>query len=243
MPEAVWGALFCDAHAIAETVARFGRGDDPRAVRAFECIAADIAETAQGSAWHCRVDPAVGFRGPGRKNDFCPQATLEALRAFSYLSPDRRPAEVVATGRVSLANWRARGEQKPYMFGHGRDFKRVKWPQTWYGAFEMVDVLGRYPELWDGPDAAPDDRSSLAEIAACLIAYNTGEDGRVTPRSAFQGFSAFSFGQKKEPSAYATARVATVLRRLEPLVEEIAAVDVTALGSSKGGTGTPRLPA
>jgi len=102
----------------------------------------------------------------------------------------------------------------------------------------MSDTLGRYPELWDGPEANPEDRRALAEAAACLVAYNVGTDGRVTPRSCFKGFEAWSFGQKRTPSAFATARVAVVLRRLGPLVDDIAAVDVTALGSSKGGSGT-----
>jgi hypothetical protein len=48
----------------------------------------------------------------------------------------------------------------------------VKWPPTWYGAYLVLDVLGRYPALWHGPDARPEDRHALAELAACLVAYN-----------------------------------------------------------------------
>jgi hypothetical protein len=240
--EAVWGALPCDSHAIAETLAREGFGEDPRVLRAFDRIAADLAETRQGSAWLCRPDPNVGFRGPGRRDDACPQVTLEALRAFSYVPPERRPPEVIAAGRVSLGIWRNRGSEKPYMFGHGRQFKRTKWPPTWYSAFEVVDTLGRYPELWDGPEADPDDRRALAELAACVVAYNFDTDGRVVPRSCFRGFERHSFGQKKVPSAYATARTAVALRRLAPIAEDVSAVDVMALASSKGGTGTALAP-
>ncbi|MDO8964422.1 MAG: hypothetical protein Q7W30_08040 [Coriobacteriia bacterium] len=240
--EPTWGALACDAHAIAETLARFGYADDPRVARAFERIAADIVNTEQGRAWLCRPDPDVPFRGPGRKGEFCPQVTLEALRAFSWLPAERRPGEVVATGRVSLRAWRERGTEKPYMFGHGRNFKRGKWPVTWYCALEMVDVIGRYPDLWAGPDAAPEDRRALAEVVACLAAYNVGADGRVTPQSCFKGFEDHSFGQKKRPSALATAQVAVALRRLEPIIPEVAAVDVAGLGSSKGGSGTALPP-
>lgn len=238
----VWATLPCDAHAIAETLARAGFGDDPRVRRAFDRITAGVADTAQGGAWLCVPDPHVPFRGPGRKSDVCPQVTLEALRAFSYLAPERRPPEVVSAGRVSLRVWRERGERKPYMFGHGRQFKRTKWPATWYSAFEVVDTLGRYPTIWDGPDADPADRRSLAEIAACVVAYNFDGDGRVVPRSCFRGFEEHSFGQKKEASAFATARTAVALRRVESLWPEIAAVDVLALGSSKGGSGTPMPP-
>ena len=64
----------------------------------------------------------------------------------------------------------------------------------------------------------------------------------MTPGSAFRGFKEYSFGQKKEPSAFATARLAVVLRRLDEIVDDIEAVDVRSLGSSKGGSGTPVPP-
>jgi hypothetical protein len=51
-----------------------------------------------------------------------------------------------------------------------------------------------------------------------------------------------AFGQKKRPSPFATARVLAVLRPFEDLADEIASVDVLALDSSKGGTGTPIGP-
>lgn len=261
LDEPTWGALPCDAFAIAETLARAGYADDPRVVRGFKFIADALADTTQGRAWLCVPDPVVPFRGPGRKADVCPQVTLEALRAFSYLPPERRPAEVVAAGRVSLAVWRDRGESKPYMFGHGRGFKRTKWPATWYSAYEVVDTIGRYPELWDGAGADPAgvaaggadragatagadpaDRRALAELAACVIAYNFDEQGRLVPRSCFKGFEQHSFGQKKLPSAYATARTLVALRRVEALASEIAQIDVLALGSSKGGKGTALAP-
>jgi hypothetical protein len=128
------------------------------------------------------------------------------------------------------------------MFGHGRQFKQVKWPPTWYGAYEVVDTLGRLPEVWNATGSPVENRAALAEIGACLLAYNVSADGTVTPLSTFKGFEAYSFGQKKQPSPLATALVWAALGRLEPLAEEIAAVDITALGSSKGGTGVPLPP-
>lgn len=266
----LWGALLCDAHAIAETLARFGHADDPRVTRAFDRMAEDVVDTAQGCAWPCRPDPGTGFRGPGRRSEFCPQVTLEALRAASYLQPDQRPLRIVETGRISLRAWRERRSEKPYMFGHGRQFKRVKWPVTWYGAYEMADVLGRYPGLWGGAgadrvvaDTAGEgiaggeaagtaalaaDRRALAEVVACLVAYNVDRDsagartGRVTPRSCFKGFEAYSFGQKKQPSPFATACLAVVVRRLDTLAPLVAEVDVLALPSSKGGSGIALAP-
>jgi len=261
-----WHSLLCDGHAIVEVLVRFGRGGDPRVERAMERMGADLADLAQGRAWPCRPEPSSGFRGPGRKADFCPLVTLQALRAFSYVPAEERPGWPVDVARVSLRAWLERGIEKPYMFGHGRQFKRVKWPATWYNALTVLDAAGRYPELWTSPEsraddaraekARADDRRAIAEIAACLIAYNVDPaTGTVTPRSCYQGFEEFSFGQKKQPSPYATARVLVALAPLAgvppgsghtgvgaDLTEAIAAVDVLRLSSSKGGTGTALGP-
>lgn len=242
-PEPNWHALLCDSHAAVEILLRFGRGQDPRVHRALERMEADLVDTAQGRAWPCRPDPSSGFRGPGRKSDFCPLVTLRALRAFSYVPREGRPHWLADVARVSLRAWLERGEEKPYMFGHGRQFKRVKWPATWYNALTVLDTVCRYPELWSAPDSRAEDARAISEMAACLIAYNVDPvTGTVTPRSCYRGFEGFSFGQKKVPSPYATARLLSVLTLVDDLTELIAAVDVRALSSSKGGAGTALGP-
>jgi hypothetical protein len=238
-PDPVLSALLCDSHAIAEILIRFGRADHPTVRLALDRMAADPVPTSQGTGWPCV--PSNGFRGPGRKGDICPQVTLQALRAVSRLPDDRRPlppAELQEAARTLIHVWTGRGTAKPYMFGHGVAFKTVKWPPYWYNALGVLDAIGRYPELWRDAAAEPADRRAVAELAACLIAYNLGPDGRVTPRSCYRGFEAFSFGQKKRPSPFATALVLAVLRRFEGLAAEIESVDLLALGSSKGGSGT-----
>lgn len=238
-----WHSLLCDDHAIAEALLRFGRGEDPRVSRSLVRAAADLADLDQGRAWPCRADPALGFRGPGRRNDFCPMVTLQALRAFSYLAEEDRPGWLLDVARVSLRAWSERGTEKPYLFGHGRQFKRVKWPATWYNALSVLDAVGRYPGLWAGPVARPEDARAIAELTACLIAYNVDPaTGRVTPHSCYQGFEDFSFGRKKQPSPYATAKTLAVLARVAGLAEAIAGVDVLVLTSSKGGAGTALAP-
>jgi hypothetical protein len=238
-----WHTLFCDHHAITEALLRFGRGDDPRVGHAPERMAADLADLTQGRAWPCRPDPSLRFRGPGRRNDFCPLVTLQALRAFSYVPEGDRPSWLPDVARVSLRAWRERGSEKPYMFGHGRQFKRVKWPATWYNSLTVLDAVGRYRELWAGPAVRDADVKAITELAACLIAYNVDSaSGTVTPRSCYQGFESYSFGQRKRPSPYATARVLAALAPVAELEDLISAVDVLALASSKGGAGTALAP-
>ena len=234
--EPAWGALLCDNHAVLEVLVRFGRAEDVRVRGGLERMAADLTDTAQGRAWPCLPHSTMGWRGPGRKNDFCPMVTLQALRTFARLAPAARPAGLLDVARVALRAWRVRGTEKSYQFGHGRQFKTVKWPATWYSAYAELDALGRYPELWRN-GAAREDTHALAEIAGCLIAYNLTPDGTVTPRSTYRGFESYSFGQKKQRSPLATALLLAVLHRLDDLAPGVVGVNVLKLASSKGGAG------
>ena len=238
--EPAWGSLLCDSHAISEALVRNGRADDPRTRRALERMAAELATTRQGRAWPCL--PCLGFRGPGRKDEACLQVTLEALRTFACLPDSDRPPGLLDAARTALRAWRVRGEERPYMFGHGVAFKTVKWPPLWYGILPMLDTLGRYPALWQGPGARPEDRAALVELVACLVAYNVDPDGTVTPLSCYRGFETFSFGQKKRASPFATARLLAAVRRFDALAEDASSVDVLALPSSRGGSGHPVPP-
>ena len=74
--------------------------------------------------------------------------------------------------------------------------------------------------------------------SACLIAYTMDAQGRVRPQSTFRGFEDHSFGQKKQASLFATAKVLSVLAPFTDLADDVADVDVLTLTSSKGGTGT-----
>ena len=248
--EPSWGALLCDTHCITDVLVRYGRGSDDRTRRAIQCLINDATSTAQGEGWGCRPDNVSGFRGPGRKADLCPQVTVEALRILARCADDvdlavRFPAAGAladAAGATLARLWLNRGTEKPYMFGHGRQFKRVKWPPMWYDVFAVLDALSMRPSLWMSADPTGATRTAICELTACLVAYNTGSDGRVVPRSCYRGFEQYSWGQKKTASPLATAMVCTVLSRLEGLVPQIAAVDVLQLGSSKGGTGRVMPP-
>lgn len=240
--EPVWAALPCDTHAILEVLARAGYVDHPGVRAAYARVAADLGESTQGLGWQCLPDPAVGFRGPGRKGDCCPQVTLEALRAFSYVPADKRPAELSAAARTSLRIWRNRTSEHPYQFGHGRGFKEGKWPPTWYSALAVVETLGRYPVVWDGGDADPADRAAMAELAACLAAYGIDVDGRVAPHSVFTGYGKHGFGTRGRPSDLAAAQVLRALHRVLPRADDIDAVDVLALAGAVGGSGSPLPP-
>ena len=97
------------------------------------------------------------------------------------------------------------------MFGHGPRFVAGKWPPTWYDASAVTEALAPYPSVWKGKTSSTEDRNSTAEIVQAL-ATTFGADGMVTPRSCYKGFEDYSFGQKKKPSPWATARLCGLLR-------------------------------
>ncbi|MBU4555684.1 MAG: winged helix DNA-binding domain-containing protein [Actinobacteria bacterium] len=241
-PKPEWGSLSCDTNVITDVLMRFGMASEPSVQRALGRILADAAKTPQGRAWQCIPESTSRWRGPGRKADVCPQVTLEGLRALSHLPAAKRPAWMIDSARTPLEVWRRRVDERPYMFGHGYQFKSVKWPNFWYDALWALETLGRFPELWHGPAAQESDRVALTEMLACLIAYNFDPDGRVTPRRTYKGFEGFSFGSKKGPSPFATALSLAALAPFSELAEETLAIDVTTLASSKGGSGTAVPP-
>jgi hypothetical protein len=241
-PEPEWGSLLCDTNVITYTLMRYKLEEREGVKRAIERITRDVAKTPQGRAWQCVPQTTSRWRGPGRKADVCPQVTLEGLRVLSRIPDAQRPGWTLEAARTPLEVWRRRGEERPYAFGHGYQFKSVKWPNYWYDVLWVLETLSRFPELWEGAQARDEDRQALAELAACLIAYNIDPDGRVTPRRTYRGFERFSFGQKTDPSPFATARVLAALLPLSDLADQIAAVDIESLPSSKGGSGTPVPP-
>ncbi len=242
-PKPESGAVLCDTNVIADVALRFGRGDDPRVKSALGRMRSDLATTPQGKAWQCVPERRPLLAGVFSKAEVCPQITLEGLRALSRVHPPgERPAWLLEAARTPLAVWRKRTTDRPYGFGHGYQFKSVKWPNFWYDVLWVLETVGRYPEVWSGSRSTAEDRRAAAELAACLIAYNFDDDGRVTPKRVYPGFEQFSFGCKTGPSPFATARCFVTLTRFTDLAEEIAGVDVGALPGSVGGTGAPVPP-
>jgi hypothetical protein len=212
-----WASLPCDHFAILEVLLLFGREDGPGIDQALARVRETFAHTTQGAAWHCIPDPVAKWRGPGRKNDACLQVTVEALRLFALVDASERPRQLAAAARTLLGAWRNRAKEKPYMFGHGKRFVAGKWPPTWYDASAVLEALVPYPLIWKGRTSSVEDKKATTEIVQAL-ASTFGPDGMVTPRSCYKGFETYSFGQKKKPSAWATARVCGLLRAFSPAI-------------------------
>ena len=207
---AAWASLPCDHFAILEVLLLFGRKDAPGVDRALARVRETFAGTAQGPAWHCIPDTVAKWRGPGRKNDACLQVTVEALRLFGLVDATERPKQLTGAARTLLGAWRNRTKEKPCMFGHGKRFVLGKWPPTWYDARRSSRRSRRTrPSGGAGPPRRRTRRAPRRsrEPSRPRSVPTDGHAGVL-----LQGFKEYSFGQKKKPSPWATARVCGLLR-------------------------------
>jgi hypothetical protein len=194
-----WAWALCDAPVIVSSLVQLGMQEDPRLQTAFEYLNRLVRE----NGWPCTVSPELGkFRGPGRKADPCPYATLVMLQLLAHI-PELRASQSAKTGVETLLSlWERSRDQHPYMFFMGTDFRKLKAPLFWYDLLHVLDVL-RYFE-WARKDKRFKDMLSLVESKA-------DGDGRYTPESIWTVWKAWDFSQKKIPSRGLTFFVQRIL--------------------------------
>jgi hypothetical protein len=195
--------MLCDAPSILYALVRMGLADDARIQRS----ASHLAALALENGWPCMVSSAMGkFRGPGRKTDPCPYATLLALKVLSQL-PQWKDSRVCRTGVETLLTlWEQRKERRPYLFAMGTDFAKLKAPFIWYDILHVLEVLTAFP--WIRQD------KRLLEMAE-IITARSNEKGLYIPESVWKAWSEWDFGQKKTPSQLITLNVLRIQKRLE----------------------------
>ena len=194
-----WAWALCDAPLVLYALVCFGLHDHPDVRKGIDYLASLVRE----NGWPCAVSREVGkFRGPGRKEDPCPFATLIMLRLLSA-SPDLSDSQAARQGANTLLNlWQQRREVHPYIFYMGNDFCKLKYPLVWYDILHVVSVLVRFPWLAGDP--------RLEEMRAILGAKADAQ-GRYTLESAWQVWKDQEFGQKKAPSRLLTLQVMRAL--------------------------------
>jgi hypothetical protein len=152
------------------------------------------------------VSPEFGkFRGPGRKDDCCPYATLVMLKLFACIPEyaDSHLADSCADTLLSL--WEHSRNEHPYMFYMGTDFRKLKAPLIWYDIVSVTDVLSQFPRVHQ-------DNRYIEMLD--IIKSKMDADGLFTPESVYQKCRGWDFGQKKAPSPYLTYRCYQMLKRM-----------------------------
>ncbi len=161
--------------------------------------------TEQG--FPCSVSEEHGtFRGPGRKDDGCPFATLIMIKLLSE-TDEYRDSDTVKGGiDVILPLWENSLERHPYMFYMGTDFRKLKAPAMWYDIVSVADCLSKFDFVKFDP--------RFREMIA-LIRGKQNADGLFIPESVYQKCKGWDFGQKKTVSPYLSYLCLRLLGRVK----------------------------
>lgn len=172
--------------------------------RRVEAGAESLAALVRPDGFPCACAKSLGgWRGPGKKEDPCPYATLVMLRLL-LLSGERHRRAVDAAAACLLALWEGSRERHPYIFHMGDDFRKLKLPFIWYDILHVLEVLSR---------VAPVREDRRFREMLSLVQAKEGVDGFV-PESVYQPWKAWDFGQKKQVSDWMTLCVRRIEARL-----------------------------
>jgi hypothetical protein len=195
--EGAWA--LCDAPIIVYSLVKFGYDKDERVQKAIGYLVSLV----RGNGWPCTVSKELGkFRGPGRKDDPCPYATLVMLKMLSQLHEWKESREVHVGAECLLGLWEKSRELHPYMFYMGTDFRKTKAPLFWYDIVNVLDTLSKFDWLKN------DER--LEEMLE-VVKSKTDSEGKYTPESEWKAWRGWDFGQKKQPSRWLTYVILKIL--------------------------------
>jgi hypothetical protein len=198
-----WAWALCDAPLVVHGVAKMGLAADPFVREAV----AYLAGLVRPNGWPCVVSKELGtFRGPGRKDDPCPFATLAMLKALAQF-PEWQDGPACRAGvEAILGLWSESRSRHPYMFFMGTDFRKLKAPLVWYDLLHVLDVLSQFP--WLTTDAR------LLDMVG-ILREKADPYGRFTAESVWTPWKAWEFGQKKEPSRWITLLAWRIIGRVD----------------------------
>lgn len=193
----------CDAPILLYSVAKMGFSENDGLVKAKD----HLIDYARDNGFPCTVSKALGrFRGPGRKDDPCPYASLIMLKLMNLYDRDRDSDIARKTIESLLSLWEKSKTSHPYMFFMGNDFRKLKAPLIWYDIVHFADTLSNFGR-------AKND-SRFKEIVK-MIMSKADDNGRFTPESEWKAWKEWDFGQKKTPSPWLTFVVYRILKRSE----------------------------
>lgn len=155
----------------------------------------------------CSVSEEFGkFKGPGRKDDPCPYATLIMLKLLSEIEEYKDSHVVENCINVILSLWENSLERHPYMFYMGTDFRKLKAPAMWYDIVSVADCLSKH-------ESAKADKRFHEMVD--IIREKQDENGLYTPESIYTKCKGWDFGQKKTTSPYLSYLCMRILQRVQ----------------------------
>ena len=149
--------------------------------------------------WHCAKSRAVGKKL--EDTDSCPMDNLNVLRFLGQYDMYRNDPRLNGAVDFLLSHWKRQSEPfRPYGFGIGTQFKKLKYPEVKYGIIQVLEALSLFPYA----------RGKKEYIEMIGFVKEKSRDGKYTPESVVKMFDGLDFAQKKEPSRWLTYIVSRI---------------------------------
>jgi hypothetical protein len=154
--------------------------------------------------WHCARQRAVGQRL--QDTESCPMDNQNILLLLGQCNEYRHDPRLNGAIDLLLKHWEKRAEKwRPYGFGIGTDFTKLKYPAVTYGILRVLDVLSLFPYALKS--------KSFKEMMSRV--YDKAQNGRYFAESIVKDFSDFDFGQKSAPSRWITFLIYRIEKRIK----------------------------
>lgn len=197
----IFAWCLCDAPLLLSALIKAGCNYHADIKPGVDYLAAIVRE----NGFPCAVSQELGkFRGPGSKNELCPNATLQMLKLLSLIPEyqNSKAADYCVSSLLQL--WQESKTRHPFQFYMGTDFRKLKAPMIWYDIVSVTDCLSNFEQ------AKQDHR--FKEMLS-IIRQKQNENGQFVPESVFLKYKEWDFGQKKNPSPYLTYLCTNILER------------------------------
>jgi hypothetical protein len=191
----------CDAPILLYSVAKLGLAEDNDLKKAKD----QLLNYGRNNGFPCTVSKNLGrFRGPGKKDDPCPYATLIMLKLMNLYEGDR-DSDIAGKAIESLLYlWEKSMTSHPYMFYMGNDFRKLKAPLIWYDIIHFADTLSNF-------SYAINDLRFKGIVN--ILESKADDNGKFIPESEWKAWKDWDFGQKKEPSPWLTFLVHRIIKK------------------------------
>lgn len=194
-----WDWMTCDAPILLYFLSEIGYRDDSRVQMAAEHLVGLFRKNGLGC--HSSIPK---FRGPGRKDDHCPYANLIALKALAGFKGEVYEEARSLGIQAQIDFWNNKGKRKIFLFGIGTDFKKLKYPNVYYGIVHVLDVLSLFKKAQE--------TSAFKEMLD-VVNNKQARNGSFTPESVWMAFKGHDYGQRRNPSPTLTYKIAIINKR------------------------------
>ncbi len=193
-------SYYCITSIVISSLVKMGYQDDPHILRFIDKT---LESQRLDGGWHCALNRAVGKKL--QDSESCPMDNLNLLMLLSQYERFRQAPQLEGAIDLLLLHWKNRLQPwRPYGFGIGDQFLKLKYPATKYGILRVLDILSLYPYAIDKTEF----QDMLNYVLSKAI------DGKFYAESVSRSYAEFDFGQTKEPSRWITFLIERIQKRV-----------------------------